>query len=39
VYIASIPSINVKVIAVWDITSSLLQTGTNILEEDAAFDL
>jgi len=36
VYIVSIPLINVKTIVIWDVTTSHLQTGTNILEEDAA---
>jgi hypothetical protein len=36
VYIVSIPLINVKTTAIWDVTPSHLQTGTNILEEDAA---
>jgi len=36
VYIVSIPLINVKTIAIWDVTPSHLQTGTNIFEEDAA---
>jgi len=36
VYIVSISLINVKIVAFRDVTSSHLQTGTNILEEDAA---
>jgi len=36
VYNVSIPLINVKIMAFWDVTPSHSQTGTNILEEDAA---